>query len=49
MTRTIVALTADRGRLIVKEARITNDNETAKLVRDMWQAQGFAVVERTED
>jgi len=44
----ITALTNDRARLIVKEACISNDREAAKLLRDLWQAQGFAVIERTE-
>lgn len=48
MTHYLTALTNDRARLVVKEARIINDRESAKLLRDLWQAQGFAVVERTE-
>ena len=48
MTHYLTAVTNDRARLVVKEARITNDREAAKLLRDLWQAQGFAVIERAE-
>jgi len=48
MTHYLTALTNDRAQVIVKEARITNDREAAKLLRDLWQAQGFPVIERAE-
>ncbi|MDO5501101.1 MAG: hypothetical protein Q4F67_15615 [Propionibacteriaceae bacterium] len=44
----MTALTNDAAHLIVKEARITNDRESAKLLRDMWERQGYVVFERTE-
>lgn len=49
MTHTVTALTNDRARLIVKQARITDDPETTDLVRRTWREQGYAVVVTQED
>jgi hypothetical protein len=49
MTDFITALTDDKARLIVKEARVSHDKAMADLIAKAWADQGFIVVRREEN
>jgi hypothetical protein len=49
MTDFITALTDDRARLIVKEARVSHDKAMADLIAKTWAEQGYVVVRREEN
>lgn len=49
MTIFLTALTNDKARLIVKEARISHDPLLVTRIIQMWEAEGFIVVQREEN
>lgn len=49
MTCFLTALTNDKARLIVKEARVSHDRALCATIVQMWEAEGYVVVTRWED
>lgn len=49
MTHYVYALTNDKAQLLVKKAEITNDEDAAQVMADVWGSQGYKVNMIVED
>jgi len=49
MTCTVTAMTNDNAKLVVKEARITYDQNAASALADIWECEGYFVRVTHED